>query len=71
MDLFNHQNELEFTESKQQLGDVIVCDDYTKTQFPEIVKAVDEFIKKGNYDYKIFYGDDGHKKRGYVYLSKK
>jgi predicted O-methyltransferase YrrM len=65
------KRELEFVEPKQQKDDVIVVDDYTKTQFPEIVKAVDEFIEKGTYDYKIFYGDDGHKKRGYVYLSKK
>jgi len=63
--------ELEYVCKRQISGDIIVCDDYTKEQFPEIVKAVDEFIKKGLYDYKIFYGEDGIKKRGYVYLKKK
>tara|TARA_Y100000991_G_C21970915_1_gene349409 strand:+ start:276 stop:1091 length:816 start_codon:yes stop_codon:yes gene_type:complete len=65
------KNELEFTESKQQLGDVIVCDDYTITQFPGICKAIDEFLAKGKYDSKIFYGNDGTKKRGYVYMVRK
>lgn len=64
------KNELEFTESKQQKGDIIVCDDYTKTQYPEICKAVDDFLEKGTYKNKIFYGDDGTKKRGYVYMIK-
>ncbi len=64
------KSEMEFTEKKQVKGDVIVCDDYTKTQFPEICKAVDEFLSSGKYEYKIFYGDDGTKKRGYVYMKK-
>jgi cephalosporin hydroxylase len=67
----NLKNELEFVEKKQQVGDVIICDDYTKTQFPEICKAIDEFLGKNNYNYKIFYGYDGNKKRGYVYMNKK
>ena len=58
-------------ESKQQTGDVIVCDDYTITQFPGICKAIDEFLAKGKYDSKIFYGNDGKKNRGYVYMVKK
>jgi len=75
-------HELNYTMNRQQHGDVIVCDDYTKYhkenigingvkgpyQYPGIIKAVDEFIKKGIYDHKIFYADDGTKKRGYVYL---
>ena len=65
------KNELEFTESKQNIGDVIVCDDYTKSQFPEICKAIDEFLSKNKYNFKIFYGNDGIKKRGYVYMIKK
>ena len=65
------KNELEFTESKQQVGDIIVCDDYTKAQFPEICKAIDEFLNKYNYESKIFYGNDRTKKRGYVYMIKK
>lgn len=65
------KNELEFTQSKQQVGDIIVCDDYTKSQYPEICKAVDEFLNTYNYESKIFYGNDGTKKRGYVYMIKK
>ena len=64
------KSEMEFTEKKQIKGDVIICDDYTKTQFPEICKAVDEFLSSGKYEYKFFYGDDGTKKRGYVYMKK-
>ena len=64
------KSEMEFTEKKQIKGDVIICDDYTKTQFPEICKAVDEFLSSGKYEYKFFYGDDGSKKRGYVYMKK-
>lgn len=63
--------ELEFVESKQNVGDVIVCDDYTKSQYPEICQAIDEFVGKGKYEYKIFYGNDGTKSRGYVYMIKK
>ena len=63
--------ELEYVSQRQLSGDIIICDDYTKEQFPGIVQAIDEFIEFGLYDYKIFYGDDGIKKRGYVYLKKK
>ena len=64
------KNELNYVRDKQKSGDIIVCDDYTKTQCPEICKAVDEFLSQKLYDYKIFYGDDGTKKRGYVYMVK-
>lgn len=67
----NLKNELEFCEKNQQSGDIIICDDYTKSQFPEIFKAINEFIEKKTYDNKIFFGDDGIKKRGYVYMIKK
>ena len=63
--------ELDYVSQRQESGDIIICDDYTKEQFPGIVQAIDEFIEKGLYNYKIFYGDDGIKKRGYVYLKKK
>ena len=62
--------ELNYVKERQQSGDIIVCDDYTKTQFPEICKAIDEFVSEKLYDFKIFYGDDGTKKRGYVYMIK-
>ena len=60
------KHELDLTEKKQQTGDIIVCDDYTKTQFPEIVKSIDEFLESGEYESKIFYSYDGTKKRDYV-----
>jgi hypothetical protein len=64
------KDELLFVEKRQIIGDVIIIDDYTKSQYPEIVKAVDEFIESEKYYCKIFYGNDGTKKRGYVYLIK-
>lgn len=64
------KKELEFVENKQKPGDVIICDDYTITQYPELCRAINEFIDKGKYSHKIFYGNDGVKKRGYVYLKK-
>ena len=39
-------------------------------QFPEICKAIDEFLSIGEYKSKIFYGNDGIKERGYVYMVK-
>ena len=72
-DYQNLNFEIEFVKQRQKLGDVIICDDYTtyyngKQQFPGINKAIDEII---DYQKKIYYGNDGEKKRGYVYLSKK
>lgn len=63
-------NELKFVEKRQKIGDIIVCDDYTISQYPEICKAIDDFLLNGKYENKIFFGDDGVKKRGYVYMRK-
>jgi len=63
-------NELNFVEKKQIKGDIIVCDDYTINQFPEICKAIDEFLKRGLYNHTIYFGEDGVKKRGYVYMKR-
>ena len=63
--------ELDYVAQKQQQGDVIVCDDYTRAQFPEIYTAVNEFLEKGLYNRKVFFGSDGRKQRGYVYMIKK
>ena len=63
--------ELEFVEKRQLKNDIIICDDYTLEQFPEICQAVDYFLSKKKYNHKIYYGDDGTKKRGYVYMIKK
>lgn len=65
-------NELNFTEKRQVSGDIIVCDDYTKTQFPEIVKAIDDFVNRNRYNAKFFSANDGTGKiRGYVVMTKK
>jgi len=64
------QEELLYVEKKQISGDIIVCDDYTKKQFPQLCKAMDDFLKKNTYSHKIFYGNDGTKKRGYVCMKK-
>ena len=64
-------DELNYVEKNQLSGDIIICDDYTLNQFPEICQAIDNFLKSGKYEYQIFYGDDGTKKRGYVYMKKK
>ena len=63
-------NELDFVERNQESGDIIICDDYTKKQFPEICKAIDKFLNNKKYIYKFFYGNDGVKKRGYVFMKK-
>jgi len=64
------KRELEYVNSRQMKGDIIICDDYTKKQFPEICKAIDEFLENNDYNSKIFYGNDGIKMRGYVYMIK-
>lgn len=65
------QFELNYVKDRQRSGDVIVCDDYTITQIPEICKAVDDFLENKLYDSHIFYCNDGTKKRGYVYMVRK
>ena len=51
-------------------GDVIICDDYTKKQYPQLCKAMDDLFNKNTYKRKIFYGNDRIKKRGYVCMIK-
>lgn len=60
---------------KQSKNDIIICDDYTfyydnKMQYPGIQKAIDEFSNRNHYFRKIYFGDDGKKRRGYVYFKK-
>lgn len=62
--------ELQYVENKQKAGDIIVCDDYTHSQFPEICKAIDEFLTKNKYVHRIFYANDGTKTRGYVFMKR-
>jgi predicted O-methyltransferase YrrM len=70
---YNNLNyELNYTKEKQTVDDIIICDDYTtyhngRQQFPGINKAIDNFT---DYKKKVYYGDDGEKIRGYVYLKR-
>ena len=59
------RRELAFVAAHQQEGDVIVCDDYTPGEFPEIVRAVDELAATGTYALEAFASSDD---RGYAYL---
>jgi predicted O-methyltransferase YrrM len=61
------QRELAFVSQHQQPGDVIVCDDYTPPEFPEIVRAVDELAATTTYALEPFVSSDD---RGYAYLQK-
>jgi cephalosporin hydroxylase len=60
--------ELNYLKSHQKKGDIIVCDDYTQKEYPALVSAVNEFLSKGDYMYKIYRSSSG---RGYVYFKKK
>jgi hypothetical protein len=59
--------ELEYVVHRQQPGDVIICDDYTDSQFPGVVKAVNELIAEGIYDSNLFRSADA---RGYMYCQR-
>ncbi len=61
------RDELAFVASHQLPGDVIVCDDYTPREFPEIVRAVDELEATGAYEVWRFASSNA---RGYAYLEK-
>lgn len=61
------QRELAFVATHQEAGDVIVCDDYTPREFPEIVRAVDELATSGTYALEPFVSSED---RGYAYMQK-
>ncbi len=61
------RDELAFVAAHQRAGDVIVCDDYTPREFPEIVQAVDELAASGAYELERFASSQA---RGYAYLEK-
>lgn len=63
--------ELLYLRSRQQKGDVIICDDYTKGQYDGIVRAIDDFLNTGEYEYRLFYADNTDFIRGYMYMVKK
>lgn len=52
-------------QNKQQPGDMIFFDDYTLTQFPEVVKAIDEVCEKYQYSQEVLKCSEGPDK-GYV-----
>lgn len=56
--------ELEMISAVQRPGDVIVCDDYTPSMFPGVVKAIDEFLARGAYVSRLF---ESGENRGYMY----
>ena len=61
------RSELAFVARHQRAGDVIVCDDYTPTEFPEIVRAVDELGASGAYELETYASSP---ERGYAHLQK-
>ena len=61
------RRELAFVAAHQRPGDVIVCDDYTPREFPEIVQAVDDLAGPGTYVLEPFSSSDA---RGYAYLER-
>jgi predicted O-methyltransferase YrrM len=62
------RNELSYVKLHQSKDDVIVCDDFTESQFPGLIKAVNEFISTNEYDSKVFKSSAD---RSYVLLRKK
>lgn len=74
-DYINLKFELDSVNEKQEKGDIIICDDYTflnngKAQYPGIQQALNEFIKNGIYEGKVYFGQTDRKRRGYVVLKK-
>jgi cephalosporin hydroxylase len=61
------RDELAFVAAHQRAGDVIVCDDYTPREFPQIVRAVDDLASSGTYVLEAFVSSED---RGYAYLQK-
>jgi len=66
-DYDNVKYESEFISKHQNIGDVILFDDYNRIQYPSLVDAVDEFCKNKLYSKIIL---NGNKKRNYVIASK-
>lgn len=62
--------EIEYVVSRQKKGDMIVFDDYDEKQFPEVVSAVDEFLKTNNYEARKYRADKSLT-RFYVCATKK
>jgi cephalosporin hydroxylase len=59
------RDELAFVARHQRERDVVVCDDYTPAEFPEIVRAVDEAVATRQYALERF---ESSPRRGYAYL---
>ena len=63
----NVQREFKFVSERQQVGDLIVFDDITKNQFPELTEYLQNIGNKS--DYKIEYLNSTHN-RGYAIAKK-
>lgn len=60
--------EFEFVKSRQEVGDMIVFDDVTPTEFPGVVKAVEKIAQDGEYDVVRIEADG---QRGYAVATRK
>ena len=58
------KHEIEFIEGRQEKNDIILFDDFTPKNYPDVVKAVNKLAKK--YHVKTF----GNSERGYALLTK-
>ena len=67
-DYDNVKYESKFISKFQNAGDIIIFDDYNKSQYPSLVEAVDEFCKNELYSKIII---DGNQNRNYVIAKKK
>lgn len=59
--------ELETVSRLQRPGDVIVCDDYTPSMFPGVVRALDEFLAAGAHVGRLF---ESGENRGYLHCER-
>ena len=55
---FFNKAALDTLQSLFWVPDIIICNDYTITQFPEICRTIDEFLLEGFYESKIIYSTD-------------
>ena len=67
-DYDNVNYESKFISQFQNAGDIIIFDDYNKSQYPSLVEAVDEFCKNELYSKIII---EGNQNRNYVIAKKK
>jgi len=59
--------ELAYVSQRQRPGDVVICDDYDRNQFPGVIQAIDEILSSGAYEGHLFTSDGD---RDYMYCKK-